>query len=563
VVLDAAGTFDGAECVKVAESRRLGGGAVGTLTGEMEPCPKSMLIKGWGVPTATDISLAWMFALLIFGAGHPAINFLLLLAIVDDALGMIIIAIFYPTKTVEPIWLLLVLGAALLAYGMRRFQVQCWQIYVFIAGPISWLGLIKAHMHPALALVFVVPFMPATHAIRKRGKSDRHIGECDLGPAEDRAMQVLQQMKGLHPKLKRSHAAEAARLLMLYSGDQAPLHVFEHTMKLPVDFGMFFFGLANAGVPFNEFGGITISVVVALAIGKTLGIAAFALMAQCIGFGLPNGVTVTDLFAMSALGGVGLTVALFVANQAFVDPGLRGQAKMGAVISVACAGLGWAIRFFGNRFFHNDTVAEEIIALRCSETLGQEAPNEVLHFDDNFCCTDSEGSQNSKPASDWIDNLLVDEILQIMWTQRQYQARGTVLPTDHFTPRRSSSKRSVGKGDCITDSTPIQDFRRVGSKQSTSSRRSASDLALSSLTGLSGFRRSRPSALNGEFDSACPTPPNSVALASMSKMSLSDKDKEGETEAGPSAPRPSLRGSLGFPANNPFFRSETPRSTAT
>jgi len=130
-----------------------------------------MLLNGWGVPTATDISLAWMFALLIFGAGHPAINFLLLLAIADDALGMAIIAAFYgnPEKPVEPVWLLLVLVAMAVAFLLRCLKVQYWSLYVMLSGPISWLGLILAHVHPALALVFVVPFMPAMHDLPDPG----------------------------------------------------------------------------------------------------------------------------------------------------------------------------------------------------------------------------------------------------------------------------------------------------------------------------------------------------------------------------------------------------------
>ena len=42
------------------------------------------VLKGWAIPTATDIPLAWCAALLTFGQGHPAINYLLLLAVVDD-----------------------------------------------------------------------------------------------------------------------------------------------------------------------------------------------------------------------------------------------------------------------------------------------------------------------------------------------------------------------------------------------------------------------------------------------------------------------------------------------
>src|SRR3990170_130522 len=55
------------------------------------------LVRGWAVPCATDIAFSYMVARLIFPTGHPAVPFLLLLAIADDALGLIILAVFYPS----------------------------------------------------------------------------------------------------------------------------------------------------------------------------------------------------------------------------------------------------------------------------------------------------------------------------------------------------------------------------------------------------------------------------------------------------------------------------------
>ena len=68
------------------------------------------IARGWGIPTATDIALAWLVARMIFGSAHPAVAFLLLLAVADDGIGLAIIAIFYgdPTNPAKPIFLLLV-----------------------------------------------------------------------------------------------------------------------------------------------------------------------------------------------------------------------------------------------------------------------------------------------------------------------------------------------------------------------------------------------------------------------------------------------------------------------
>ena len=86
-----------------------GGTAIGGLTGEELlafdfSSPEASLsfaelAHGWGVPTATDISLAWMVAMQVFPHRHPAIEFLLLLAVADDAIGLAIIAINYGDPT--------------------------------------------------------------------------------------------------------------------------------------------------------------------------------------------------------------------------------------------------------------------------------------------------------------------------------------------------------------------------------------------------------------------------------------------------------------------------------
>ena len=120
------------------------------------------LTRGWGIPTATDIALAWLAARFIFGKGHPAISFLLLLAIADDAVGLVIIALFYgdPHIPAEPAWLVLTAAAMALCYLMRSRRVMSYWPYLLLGGTLSWFGLFRAHLHPALALVFVIPFLP-------------------------------------------------------------------------------------------------------------------------------------------------------------------------------------------------------------------------------------------------------------------------------------------------------------------------------------------------------------------------------------------------------------------
>lgn len=264
--------------------------------------------NGWGIPTATDIALAWLVAKLIFGAGHPAISFLLLLAVADDAIGLGIIAFAYPDPAHPTEWVnaLFIVPGMLAAYGLRWYKVASWIPYVAIGGAFCWWGLYSAHLHPALALVFVVPFIP--------------------GPKID-------------PGLYAKGDEEVSHTLP----HDNPLEHFEHATRSTVDFGLFFFAFANAGVSLQGMSMLTWIILSALIIGKTLGISICSYLASAAGFKLPDGMDLRHLLVASVIAGLGLTVALFVSGQAFTAPGVQGAAKMGALLSVLAAPLAFAV----------------------------------------------------------------------------------------------------------------------------------------------------------------------------------------------------------------------------
>jgi len=262
------------------------------------------LSKGWGIPTATDIALAWLVARTVFGKGHPAINFLLLLAVADDAIGLVIIAVFYgdPANPARPEFLGLVLLGMAIAFALRKAGVKNWMAYIFLAGPVAWAGLMMAHLHPALALVPIVPFLP--------------------GPKRD---------TGLFRESDEVDQSQAAGIAVEHV--HSPLHLFEHQLKFFVDFGLFFFAFANAGVELAGIGPMTWIILAALIVGKTIGITLLGWMGERIGFKLPAGMDFRDLVMAGFIAALGLTVALFVAGAAFTDPVMQGQAKMGALFS--------------------------------------------------------------------------------------------------------------------------------------------------------------------------------------------------------------------------------------
>lgn len=264
--------------------------------------------NGWGIPTATDIALAWLVAKLIFGKGHPAISFLLLLAVADDAIGLGIIAFAYPDPAHPTEWLnaLWIVPGMATAFLLRMRKVSSWIPYVMIGGAFCWWGLHSAHLHPALALVFVVPFIP--------------------GPNVDIGLYMESKSRELH---------------------DSPLERFEHAIRNYVDYGLFFFAFANAGVSLSGVSALTGIVLGSLIIGKTIGITLCSYAAHRVGFPLPLNMDMRHLVVTSVIAGLGLTVALFVSGQAFTELGVQGAAKMGALLSVfagvLAAGIAWVL----------------------------------------------------------------------------------------------------------------------------------------------------------------------------------------------------------------------------
>jgi len=124
----------------------------------------------------------------------------------------------------------------------------------------------------------------------------------------------------------------------------APLHAFEHALKVPVEIGMFFFTLANAGVKLGSAGPLTVGVFTALVAGKMLGITTLVSLASCLRIApLADDMTLVDVVMVSAVASVGLTVALFVSGEAYQHEELQSESKLGALLSglmgLVCYGI--------------------------------------------------------------------------------------------------------------------------------------------------------------------------------------------------------------------------------
>jgi Na+:H+ antiporter, NhaA family len=279
--------------------------AVAALGGALLPAALYLLIAGsgeaaggWGVPMATDIAFAvGVLALLGARVSTGAKLFLLSVAIVDDLLAIVVIAVFYSADIDGP-WLVVACLGLLAVLVQRRAGVTSPWAYV-PAAVVVWGATLESGVHATLAGVVLGLLTPAR-------------------PIRGRA--VLEEL-------------------------EHTLHPVSAFLVVPV------FAFANAGVDlrgealraaFAE--PVTWGVAVGLVAGKTAGIATVANAARRLGLGmLPGDMHPKETWGVAAMGGVGFTVALFVTDLAFTDPELLAHAKVGIFTgSIAAAVLGVA-----------------------------------------------------------------------------------------------------------------------------------------------------------------------------------------------------------------------------
>jgi NhaA family Na+:H+ antiporter len=265
------------------------------------------LMRGWAIPCATDIAFSYGVARFIFPRNHPAIPFLLLLAIADDAMGLILLAVLYPAQGSLLHFVALMVPALAISAWLRRSRATSFWPYLTIGGGLSWAALFVGGFHPALAMVPILPFMP--HAKRDLGFFDAR--EANLPDTMNR---------------------------------------FEHAWKTPVEFVLLFFGLVNAGVMFSSVGTGSWTVLLSLLLGKPIGIVGTTFLAGLMGLRAPGGLRYRDATVMAVAAGIGFTVSLFFATAAFPDGPILDETKMGALMSFVAApiavGLG---RYVGLR----------------------------------------------------------------------------------------------------------------------------------------------------------------------------------------------------------------------
>lgn len=263
---------------------------------------------GWQVPIGSDVVLGYLVARRAFGAGHPALHLLLLMAIGFDITGLVVLGLSDPDISLRLVWLALPVAAAAGVWALygrppapgaterdRRRGLHLWP-YV-LAGLLSFAGVAASGLPPALGLLPVIPAIP--HADRSFGLF-----------------------------------AEAEEYL------HDPLNRLAHLMVKPLAVVLFLFGLTRGGIDLAAFAPTTLSVLAALWIGKPLGLMLGLIGAMAfLGARLPQGISTRDLLLIAVILAMGFTVPVVALDPALPGGAMTEAARLGLALSLLAGPL--------------------------------------------------------------------------------------------------------------------------------------------------------------------------------------------------------------------------------
>jgi len=295
--------------------------------------------NGWGIPMATDIAFAISALVLLGNRVSPAIvTFLVALAIVDDIGAVIVIALFYTAQIHYDFLLLAGVMFALLVV-LNRFGIHAVLPY-FIIGLFMWFFMLESGIHATIAGViaaFTIPSKPKIPPAYFTQQTKNLLDEYDNYPVSTDHT-IHEQQKAILQNIKDridAVSSPAARL-------ENELHLPVSLLVIPL------FALANAGIRIDFssisqviFEPVSLGIILGLIFGKIIGIAGIAFLAIKIGIAkLPQNSSMSQIFGVSALGGIGFTMSIFIADLAFQNnDALIFQAKIGILLASLLAGV--------------------------------------------------------------------------------------------------------------------------------------------------------------------------------------------------------------------------------
>jgi NhaA family Na+:H+ antiporter len=294
--------------------------------------------RGWAIPMATDIAFALGVLTLVAPRAPSGLKiFLAALAIVDDMGAVLVIALFY---TGAIAWGALGMAGLmlLLLIALNVLRIRSLTPYL-VLGLGLWFFVHESGVHATIAGVLLAFAIPTRTRINAEEFSAKARGLLDYFDRTETGDQLVLTSKGQQDAiigLERASEGVTAPLLRL----EHALHGVSAFVVMPL------FAFSNAGVGLNGSlgGGVTLAVILGLAIGKPVGITAAALAAVRLRLAsLPDGVSWTALHGCAWLGGIGFTMSLFIATLAFDGTTLLDSAKVGILSGSILAGVVGAI----------------------------------------------------------------------------------------------------------------------------------------------------------------------------------------------------------------------------
>ena len=296
--------------------------------------------SGWGVPMATDIAFV-LGALTMLSSRVPSslTIFLVSLAIVDDLVAVVIIAVFY-SQAISSFYLSMATMVIVALVVMNILGVRNSSPYI-VVGIVLWAFIYASGVHATVAGVIVALTIPA------RSARDTH------GFADD-AKQLIEEFKNQRARDYLIHLREENQMVIrqlesMFRQIEPPLQRLEYVLHPWVIFGIMpIFALANAGVILNA--GLlanaatsnqSLGIMLGLFVGKQVGIFSSTYLAVKLGIAtLPESVTMKHVYGGAILCGIGFTMSLFIAELSFTQqPELLNEAKVSILAGSLLSGL--------------------------------------------------------------------------------------------------------------------------------------------------------------------------------------------------------------------------------
>ncbi len=296
-------------------------------------------LRGWGVPMATDIAFALgILALLGSRVPNSLKVFLTSLAIADDLGALLVIAFFYTENlNVEALGFAAAIVGMLILLNRFGFKNAAWFL---VPGIFLWYFVFVSGVHATIAGVLLAATIPVKPRVEVSRYSRYTRAALDIFDKSDDPTQDI-----------RTNATQRAAVMQINENGRLVLpllHRLEHALEGPVSYLIIpIFALANAGLHITGgvgealFNRVSIGVILGLVIGKPLGITLACWIAVKLNIGaLSKGVTWRQMIGVACLGGIGFTMALFIATLGFkTHPDYLDHAKLGILVASAISAI--------------------------------------------------------------------------------------------------------------------------------------------------------------------------------------------------------------------------------